>query len=171
MAVLHLNHILTCNSGVELYHYLDRCPTGLDKLYDQAWERATGDKESLVSQRAKLILMWVFVAVQPLSAATLAEALSAPKRNHGVATLLTEEELVAACAGLVRIERRQWFCPSIVSLSHLSVQEYLEKNRHVYFPDADDPVVASALYHLGSKRLYRVLSPLHGVYLYAQSFF
>lgn len=169
MATLHLNRILACNSVDEVYHYLDRFPAGLERLYDEAWERATGDHESLTSQRAKLILMWVSVTIQPLSVATLAEALSTPRNNNEVAALLTEEEIVAPCAGLIRVEHHiisDVKTQAVVSLSHLSVQEYLDKNRKAYFPDADDAILVSSLYRLSSRRLYMALSLLRAQFLY-----
>lgn len=114
--------------------------------------------------------MWVSVALEPLDVAILSEALSAPRKSYGVATVLTEEELVAACAGLVRIEHHTLTHQPVVSLSHLSVQEYLDKNRHMYFPDAHDAILVSSFFHLSSKRVYKILSPLYDAYLYDHSF-
>jgi hypothetical protein len=153
-----------CNSVHEVYYYLERFPDGIHALYDEAWKRATGGNDARKSQQAKNILMWVSVAAKPLSVKALGEALSASQRETYDEALLTQDEIIAACAGLVHIQH--WPDGSrgrsklYITLSHLSVQEYLDSNRQALFPGADDAMVDACSFYSSSSAVYEALSTL-----------
>jgi hypothetical protein len=171
VAALHLDRLLVCNNIDDAYYYLERFPNRIRSLYDEAWERATGGTDLRVAQRAKDILMWVSITARPLSIDALEEALSASRRESNDVTVLTEGEIVAACAGLVRVELQELYDGSLptITLSHLSVQEYLDENRQRYFPDADDAIVMACLFHSSMDDWCKAFPPPLGYTVYRRS--
>lgn len=149
-------------------------PLEVNALYNQAWDRATGDRDSRKSQRAKLILMWVTCAKTSITVKTLGQALSFS--GHGIDDApFTAEEIVSSCAGLVRVEPmepssslpryyddiesipratkedtdKEWQNSSVVDPIHLSARRYLEAKRESLFPRADSAIIATCLTFTG----------------------
>lgn len=158
-----------------MYHYLNHLPEGLDAIYGEIWTRATGTRDSRQSYRVRMLLLWVLIAEQPLSATALAEALVASEGSKSGSCPLSEHEIVSLCAGLVTIDTfligldassGDHVTQSVATLSHSSVQQYLEKNRAEYFPNAHDTIVDVCLSRFRWHELHEALSfvPKSAVY-------
>lgn len=162
LASLHLDHILECSRAEDVSHHLMHPPLEVNAFYDQAWDRATGNKDSRKSQRAKLIMMWVTCAKTGLTVKAMGQALSFS--GHGMdGAPFTEEEIVSSCAGLVRVEPMRyldhiilaratredaegtWQDSAVVVPIHLSARHYLETKRESLFPRADSAIIATCL--------------------------
>ena len=149
-------------------------PKEVNALYDQAWDRATGDNDSRKSQRAKLILMWVTCAKTGLTVKALGQVLSLS--GHGMDEApFTAEEIVSSCAGLIRVEpmeppstlpryhddiesiprttEKEWQNSSVVTPIHLSARRYLESKRDSLFPRADSAMIVTCLASTGPNGL------------------
>ena len=168
LASLHLDRILECSRAEEISHHLMNPPLEVNALYDQAWDRAAGDKDSRRSQRAKLILMWVTCAKTGLTVEALGQVLSFSGYGRDEAPFTTGE-IVSSCAGLVRVEptymgpsstlpryhddvesiprvtEKEWQNSSVIAPIHLSARRYLETKRDSLFPRADSAMVATCL--------------------------
>lgn len=155
---MHLDQVARCTRLDDVYHHLDNFPRDLDDVYDEAWYRATSDSNSPVCQRAKMILTWVTHVERPLTIEALGEALVA----SGSATaqdLLTMNEILSSCDGLVRIEtlltsprfrdepgvNPRMPDELIVTLRHPSVYRYFDERRAIYFPGAHDLIAVACL--------------------------
>lgn len=195
LASLHLDRILECSRVEDVNHHLMNPPLEVNALYDQAWDRATGDKDSRKSQRAKLILMWVTCAKTGITVKALGQALSFSGHGMGDAPFAAEE-IVSSCAGLVRVEpmepssslpryhhdtrsipratkedtEKEWQNSSVVVPIHLSARRYLETKRESLFPRADSAIIATCLNFTGPTGLiYATLRVNFIIYEYASS--
>lgn len=178
LASLQLDRILECSRVEDVNHHLMNPPLEVNAIYDQAWDRATGDKDSRKSQRARLILMWVTCAKTGITVKALGQALSFS--GHGMDNApFTAAEIVSSCAGLVRVEpmepssslprdhvdiesvpratkeytERELQNSSVVAPIHLSARRYLETKRESLFPHADCAMIATCLNSTGSNGL------------------
>jgi hypothetical protein len=178
LASLHLDRILECSRAEDVNHHLMNPPKEVNALYDQAWDRATGDSDSRKSQRAKLILMWVTCAKTGLTVRALGQALSFSGYGMNDAPF-TSEEIVSSCAGLVRVEpmelpstspryhddiesipratdedtEKEWQNSSVIAPIHLSARRYLETKRETLFPRADSAMIATCFQSTGPNGL------------------
>lgn len=172
IAKFQLEFITECTRVGDVFAYLESVPSGLNTFYDQTWNRFASDNGSPASQRARLILMWVTLAEEPLSVRALGEAISVPI-DGVVESLPTEEEIVGACPGLVhsKTERvSQPFSQSgrssgswledvgdhpiglasdledrCIVFVHASAHQYFLSKASSYFPQAHDSIVAKCL--------------------------
>lgn len=159
----------------DVHHYLGHLPIGLDAIYKEIWSRAIGNGDDRRSHRVKTILLWVSLAEQLLSTTALAEAVAASEGSQPGATLMSEHEIASLCAGLIRFETLltgldartgHRGIESVATLSHSSVQQFLDKNREEYFPAAHDHVVNACLSRSGRSDLYDALSFLSNSIVY-----
>lgn len=144
-AALHLDQIVQCKTPDDVYSNLDHFPEDLDSFYDRAWEKTSGKDSLPSSQRARLVLMWVVHAKQPLTVDML-EELFTRSENLARYTLRIDEDFASSCAGFICIE------PSLalpglvwVKLVHPSAYRYLDKRKTSYFPHAEDMIAATYL--------------------------
>jgi hypothetical protein len=128
-------------------------PPELFFVYDRAWQRVTGDRISHDTEFAKLILMWVSLAEQPLTIRALREALSTSTLRIPCDALLSEQDIVSCCAGLIRTEpSSETNCSeaNAVFLLHPSLHRYFHRNQVQYFGHAHDAILAACTTFHGS---------------------
>ncbi|GKT60620.1 ankyrin repeat protein [Colletotrichum tofieldiae] len=95
---------------------------------------------------AKDALSWIICSVRPLSTEELQEALAVERGT----TEIDEdnrpeiEDVVSVCAGLVIIDEES----HVVRLVHYTTQEYFERTRHRWLPDADAFMAVSCITYL-----------------------
>ena len=144
-AALHLDQIVQCKTADDVYSNLDHFPEDLDSFYDRAWERTSGKDSLPSSQCARLVLMWVVHAKQPLTVDML-EELFARSENLTRYTLRIDEDFVSSCAGLICTEPSSAH-PALVwvKMVHPSAYRYLDKRKTSYFPHAEDMIASTCL--------------------------
>jgi hypothetical protein len=172
-----LDRILECSRTEDVEHHLTNPPSEVDALYDQAWDRATGDAGSRKSQRAKLMLMWVTSAKTGLTVEALGQALSFS--GHGVdEDHLTAGEIVSSCAGLVRVESLEsssflaqgdddeTSCriSPIVTPIHLSARRYLETRQESLFPFASTAIMSTCLASVGANGVVYAIPRIYFIF-------
>jgi len=104
-----------------------------DEAYSAAMERICAQgKES--SEMAKKILSWILCACRPLSTQELLHALAVDFNNTEIDDdmILDTEQILNICAGLVTIDEQS----ESVRFIHYTTQEYLQRNRETWLPQA-----------------------------------
>ncbi|KAI9776598.1 MAG: hypothetical protein M1839_009502 [Geoglossum umbratile] len=136
LAQLHMNTLVdqpTKGDIKEALQHLANGIDGLDKTYEQAMERIEG-QGIWVRKLAKRILAWIIYAKRPLSTAELQHALATRLGtvNLDEDYLPSAQVLQSICSGLVTVDEQS----GIVRLVHYTTQEYFERTRTTWFPDA-----------------------------------
>lgn len=154
-----MDRIIECNHVEEIYRYLAKVPLEVNELYDDSWNRATGDLGSHKADLAREIVTWIFYAETVLSVETLGEILLSAGFGN-VVDRVPEQEVLSACAGLVRVESLarpmrnlddglEASVPrdpdQIVTFSHASIYHYFKTRKESLFPFGDDHIVARCL--------------------------
>jgi hypothetical protein len=117
--------------------------------YDSAYASAMERIESQVPDQtdlAKQVLGWIVHAKRQFSAVELQEALGV---EAGDAELDRDncpdvDDMVSACAGLVTIDGSS----GVIRLVHYTTQEYFDRTRHAWFPNADAMITTVCLTYL-----------------------
>ena len=123
------------SSGSDAYH----------SAYKDTMERIQGqlqDQEEL----AKQALSWICFAERHLTSTELQSALAI---EEGTSDLDKDnipeiEDIVSACAGLVVVDEES----GIIRLVHYTTQEYFEKTREEWFPNAEADIAVSCTRYL-----------------------
>ncbi|KAJ4318651.1 hypothetical protein N0V84_006739 [Fusarium piperis] len=123
-------------------------PTGssaYDETYLAAMERIERQNQD-DGVLAKDVLSWLTFAKRPLQIAELRAAVVIQETDSDVDknSLIDINDLVLVCAGLVTVDKRS----QTVSLIHYTTQEYLERTRTNWRPDADAQIATSCLTYL-----------------------
>ncbi|KAH8729175.1 ankyrin repeat-containing domain protein [Ilyonectria robusta] len=135
-------------SVTTLRNALAALPTG-SSAYDEAYldameriERQYPDHRVL----AKDVLAWLTFAKRPLQVAELQAAVVVQETDSNLdeESLIDIEDMVSVCAGLVTVDERS----QTVSLIHYTIQEYLERTRVNWHPDANAAITTSYLTYL-----------------------
>ncbi|KAH7310535.1 ankyrin repeat-containing domain protein [Stachybotrys elegans] len=137
LAELHLRSLTYKKSLTALRTALSRLSIGsdaYDKAYEDSMARIAGlgpDSENL----AKQALLILSCARQPLQPEDLAYSLSVEPDSTAIDddNVPDMEDVVRVCAGLVIIDTES----NLVRLVHKSTQEYFERNRSRWFPNAN----------------------------------
>jgi ankyrin repeat protein len=116
-----------------------------DYAYEDAMERINGqikDQEEL----AKQVLLWITCAKRPLTTTELQHALGV---EVGESELDEEnfpqiEDIVSICAGLVTVDEES----SIIRLVHYTTQEYFDRTRDIWFPNAETNITTICVTYL-----------------------
>ena len=124
---------------------LRKLPKGSD-AYDQAYkdaiDRIEGQNENS-RQLAKQVLSWITCAKRPLTTLELRHALAVEIGD----TELDEEnvseieDMVSVCAGLVTVDEES----NIIRLVHYTTQEYFERTRREWLPDAETDIASTCI--------------------------
>ncbi len=137
LAELHLRSLTGKKSITAIRSALAKLTTG-SVAYDTAYQTAMTRIQSQGSdseELARQALLILTCARRPLLTADLAYALSLEPESESIDedNVPDIEDIVAVCAGLVLIDEES----NIVRLVHKSTQEYFERNKLQWFPDAD----------------------------------
>ncbi|KAK2772638.1 hypothetical protein FQN53_004485 [Emmonsiellopsis sp. PD_33] len=148
LAQLHMDSLMTKPTAGALRLALQALPRGakgLDRTYDQAFERIKGQDEDL-EEIAKKVLAWAVYDRRPLTTAEMQHALAVrPSTTSLDEEFIPEvEDLISACAGLVTIDKNN----GIIRLIHYTTQEYLERVLPNYFPEAKVYLATTCLAYL-----------------------
>ncbi|UKZ74798.1 hypothetical protein TrVFT333_002468 [Trichoderma virens FT-333] len=125
---------------------LAQLPTGngaYDQVYQGAMERieqhAPGWKEL-----AKEVLSWVTHARRPLKKPELEHALAVELGKSEIEQDMLPHLMVELCAGLVTVDEES----NTVRLVHYTAQEYFERTRTHWFPDAESEITRICVTYL-----------------------
>ncbi|KAM5361879.1 hypothetical protein ACJZ2D_012824 [Fusarium nematophilum] len=148
LARLHLNYLVDKESVMVLKKALAALPTG-SSAYDEAYLSAMERIERQYPggrQLAKDVLAWLTFAKRPLQVAELRAAVVIQEADSNLdeESLVDIDDMVSVCAGLVTVDERS----QTVSLIHYTTQEYLERTRADWRPDADAAIATSCLTYL-----------------------
>jgi ankyrin repeat protein len=105
-----------------------------DIAYSAAMERISAQGKE-ASEMAKKILSWILCARRPLSTLELLHALAVEVDETAIDedSILDTEQIFTICAGLVTIDEQS----DTVRFIHFTTQEYLQRNRETWLPDAE----------------------------------
>lgn len=95
---------------------------------------------------AKLVLSWITCAKRPLTTSELQHALAVDPGDSelGEDNLPQLEDMISVCAGLVTVDEES----HIIRLVHYTVQEYFERTRKDWFPNAEENITATCVTYL-----------------------
>lgn len=95
---------------------------------------------------AKQVLSWITCATRPLTMSELQHALAVEieESNFDETNIIPVEDMVSVCAGLVTTEEES----GIISLVHYTAQEYFDRTRSDWFPDAEAEITATCATYL-----------------------
>lgn len=116
-----------------------------DVAYHAAMERISTQGRGS-NNMAKKILAWILCAHRPLSTPELLHALAIEPGDIELDedNILETEQLLTICAGLVTIDEQS----DIVRFIHYTTQEYLERNQHMWLPNANIEIARSCTAYL-----------------------
>jgi ankyrin repeat protein len=148
LAALHLDSLMGKTTESEVRTALKNLPTG-SSAYDQAYEdvmkRITA--QDVDGKRlAKHALSWITCARRPLTTAELQHAIAIkPGEFHfDIGNQADVEDIVSVCAGLVTVDEKS----NIIRLVHYTTQEYFERNRSHWFPNAENNITTICITYL-----------------------
>ncbi|XHG08763.1 hypothetical protein AWENTII_011856 [Aspergillus wentii] len=129
---------------------LEKPPSGsnlYDRMYGDAMERIQCKMDGL-KDLAMRVLLWVFLATQPVTVLELQHALAlAGDRDASVFNHehMTDAELITSmCSGLVTVD-----CNSqIVRLVHYTTHEYFDRNWTTWFPNGHSDIASTCIAYL-----------------------
>ncbi|KAJ3532880.1 hypothetical protein NM208_g8239 [Fusarium decemcellulare] len=95
---------------------------------------------------AKDVLGWITLAKRPITVAELREAIAVEDGESKLDpdNFIDIDDMVSDCAGLVTVDQQS----GTVSLIHYTTQEYLERTRARWFPDAPAKIATSCINYL-----------------------
>jgi hypothetical protein len=116
-----------------------------DHAYEGAIERINGqvkDQEEL----AKQVLWWITCAKSPLTTLELQHALAVEINESQLDkdNFPQVEDIVSVCAGLVTVDEES----SIIRLVHYTTQEYFDRTRGKWFPNAEANIATICVTYL-----------------------
>ena len=139
LAQLHLNSLTGKRTVKTVQAALEKLPKGSD-VYDEAYKEAM---ERINEQKddegfAKRVLSWITCAKTRLSTTELQHALAIEVGEGKLdeTNLLPVEDMVSLCGGLVTVDEQS----GIVRLVHYTTQEYLERTKEHWFPNAETDI-------------------------------
>ncbi|RYP26295.1 hypothetical protein DL768_011765 [Monosporascus sp. mg162] len=137
--------VIEVTEGIHALDDLTKGPEGLDKTYELVMERVQNQGHGH-GQLAKRLLAWIVHARRPLSAAELQHALAtkADAEAFNKEFLPSVKLLRSICAGLVTVDQES----TTVRLIHYTTQEYFDKTRCQWFPDAQLDITRTCVTYL-----------------------
>lgn len=122
----------------------------LDQEYDSAWMRINQQKEGF-RNIAKRVLAWIVFAKRPLSTEELQHALAVKlgKDELDEDAIPQVHDMVSFCAGLVTTYIHEE--SNVIGLVHYTTQEYFERKKDDYFPDAEAMIARTCISYLSFK--------------------
>ena len=149
LAQLYMKSFKVKLNAVEVEDALKSLPKGYDFTYESTMKRinaiSTANPNDNNSAIAIRVLSWVACAYRPLSLLELQHAL-AVDLNNGFSTLAIydKETLLDITAGLVTVDSDE----SAVRLVHLTAQEFFNRERERWFPNASAFITQISLKYL-----------------------
>jgi len=139
LAQLHLNSLTGKRTVKTVQAALEKLPKGsdaYDEAYKEAMERINEQKDD--EGFAKRVLSWITCAKTRLSTTELQHALAIEVGEGKLdeTNLLPVEDMVSLCGGLVTVDEQS----GIVRLVHYTTQEYLERTKEHWFPNAETDI-------------------------------
>ncbi|KAF9733795.1 hypothetical protein PMIN02_010569 [Paraphaeosphaeria minitans] len=124
---------------------LSKGSAALDDAYKDALERIKGQLDGHY-ELAKKVLSWITNAMRPLTTAELCCALAVEpdEAELDLDNLPYVEDLLSVCAGLVVVDQES----AIVRLVHYTTQEYFERIKDTWDPDAPLHIASTCLTYL-----------------------
>jgi ankyrin repeat protein len=117
----------------------------LDDAYNEAIGRIDGQllDDSALAKRA---LSWISYAQRPLTTGELCHALAVELEDEELDqdNILDVEDIVSVCAGLVTVDEES----EVIRLVHYTTQDYLEKIRGHWNPNAQYDIASTCLTYL-----------------------
>ncbi|KAJ5597420.1 hypothetical protein N7537_007504 [Penicillium hordei] len=120
-------------------------PSTISDNYREAIERILS-QDAEDAKLAREILSWVVCAVRPLTVSELQQALAVEpgKTSLDEEAVIDQDILISVCAGLLELEEEK----GTVRLVHKTAQEYIDRMREEYFPDAQQKIQKTCLEYL-----------------------
>ncbi|CEF76425.1 hypothetical protein SNK05_004413 [Fusarium graminearum] len=150
LAELHVRSLEGMFLPNQIRHALETLPTGTT-AYDKTYEGAMKRIESRVNTKefAKKILTWIICARRPLETSELRHALAV---KHGDTDLDENNlpeigDIITVCAGLVVADKKS----NIVRLAHYTTQQYFERTKGDWFPNAETDITVACVTYLSYK--------------------
>uniref|UniRef100_A0A4E9D6D4 Uncharacterized protein n=1 Tax=Gibberella zeae TaxID=5518 RepID=A0A4E9D6D4_GIBZA len=150
LAELHVRSLEGMFLPNQIRHALETLPTGTT-AYDKTYEGAMKRIESRVNTKefAKKILTWIICARRPLETSELRHALAV---KHGDSDLDENNlpeigDIITVCAGLVVVDKKS----NVVRLAHYTTQQYFERTKGDWFPNADTDITITCVTCLSHK--------------------
>ncbi|KAM0521165.1 hypothetical protein ACHAPE_002638 [Trichoderma viride] len=105
-----------------------------EKAYEQAMDRINSQMPGF-RVLVRKVLAWIICAKRKLITSELQHALAVETGSSGLDrdNLPEIEDMVSACAGLVTVDKES----NIIRLVHYTAQEYFDRTRQDWFPDAE----------------------------------
>ncbi|KAK6523104.1 hypothetical protein TWF694_006002 [Orbilia ellipsospora] len=109
----------------------------LNQAYTNTMDRVNEQKPGL-RDLAQKVLSWITCARRPLATVELQHALAVTvgelePGEHDPENEPQTEDMVSVCAGLVAVDEES----GIIRLVHYTTQEFFERTRNIWFPNAD----------------------------------
>ncbi|KAH0533106.1 hypothetical protein TsFJ059_001714 [Trichoderma semiorbis] len=129
----------------DVLNYLATGQHALHFVYEEAMNRIIS-QDINTADLAKLVLSWIVCARRPIKAKELQHALAIEPKAHrfNEENLLPISDLASVCDGLVTIEKGS----GIISLIHNTTQEYFERTKAHWFPEAEAIFAATCATYL-----------------------
>ncbi|KAL9082809.1 MAG: hypothetical protein Q9165_008768 [Trypethelium subeluteriae] len=148
LARLHIDSLLNQTTMKKVRVALAKLQKGseaIDSAYEDALDRIDGQLPGH-RELARRALAWITYAQRLLTTAELLHALAI---ELGESTLDYEnlndiDQIVSVCSGLVTVDKES----NIIRLTHYTTQEYFEKVRSEWNPDAQEEIAAACLTYL-----------------------
>ena len=127
---------------------LKRLPTGseaYDYAYKEAMDRIMGQIPGS-KDLAMRVLWWIAFITRPLTTLELQHALAVEIGERAIDedNLPEIEDMVSVCAGLVTVDEES----GTIRLVHYTTQEYFERTRIEWFPDAQTDIAMTCVTYL-----------------------
>jgi len=147
LAQLHLNSLTGKRTVNAVQVALEKLPKGsdaYDEVYKEAMQRIKEQKDD--EGFARRVLSWITSAKRQLSTTELQHALAVDvgKAKLDENKFLPVEDMVSLCAGLVTVDEES----GIVRLVHYTAQEYLERTKEYWFPNAETDITNVCITYL-----------------------
>ncbi|KAF2192221.1 ankyrin repeat protein, partial [Zopfia rhizophila CBS 207.26] len=148
LACLHTDSLLDKRTAKDVKSTLARLSKGsaaLDDAYRDALQRIEGQLEG-DHELAKKVLSWITFAKRPLTTAEICCALAVEldEAELDPEHIPDVEDLVSVCAGLVVVDQES----AVIRLVHYTTQEYFERIRDTWNPDAQLHIASTCLTYL-----------------------
>ncbi|KAH0536690.1 hypothetical protein FGG08_006456 [Glutinoglossum americanum] len=143
LAQLHMDSLAKKHNRRDVRTALRNLPKELDDTYDEAMQRIRGQDEE-DAKLAERILYWISYAFRPLTVTEIKHALAVQPGDVDFDEEAMPDVLVSICAGLVTVDRES----NITRLVHYTTQEYFERTRMTWFPNAQTNIATTCLTYI-----------------------
>ncbi|KAI9642854.1 hypothetical protein NHQ30_008588 [Ciborinia camelliae] len=149
LAHLHIQAIASEIKISRVRKALTGLPEILDSTYDDAMKRIMEGQDENRKNLAMNILMWLSCAKKPLTVRELQHAIAIMELDTDENELdeddfYDQDLLLTVCAGLVVVDPES----GIIRLCHSTLQEYLERHRARFFPNAQVLITQACIRYL-----------------------